>query len=357
MRGEGRENDYFNMAKRDYYEVLGLQKGASLDEIKRAYKKMALKWHPDKWSTKSEAERKTAEENFKEVGEAYAVLSDDNKRARYDQFGFNGASGGFGGNGGAGGFGGFGADFDPMSVFASFFGGGFRSQGGANFSSNVNFDDIFGGFGRTRNMKGEDLHVTLRATLEQLAEGINRDITIRRRALKDGRVCEVEETIPVKLPKGVGQGKKYKKSGKGHVPFGGLGEPGDLIINILELEHPTLQRDQDDLVYNLVIPFTTAVLGGPVEIPTLGGNNVRITIPAGTQSGKLFRLKGKGMPIVGSDAFGDLLVHVLVHVPEQLSDSERAMIEKMRDSDNFKINEQKRKSLFDNIRNIFTRRN
>lgn len=351
-------------AKRDYYEVLGLQKGASADEIKKAYRKLAMKWHPDKWTQASEAEQKEAERNFKEVGEAYAVLSDEQKRARYDQFGHAGmgggagfGGGGFGGAGGGNPFEGFGgADFDPMDIFNAFFGGGAgrgRSHRGGGFSGGFGFNPFGGGgFGFGQAMRGQDLNVTLRVTLEEVAQGIDKKIKIRHSvADATGNVRQVEDIIPVKLPKGVIQGQQFKAKGKGNAAPGGQGEPGDLVINIEEIPHAELKRDHQDLIYQCVISFPTAALGGPVEVPTLDGR-VRINIPAGTQPGKVLRLKGKGLPNKDG-VMGDLLLQILVYVPESLDGEERAIIEQLAEKEHFKPNESHRTSLFEKIKNFF----
>lgn len=356
------------MAKRDYYEVLGLQKGASADEIKRAYRKLAMKWHPDKWTQASEAEQKTAEVNFKEVGEAYAVLSDDQKRARYDQFGHAGMSGsGFGGGGGAGGFDFNGAGFDPFDLFNQFFGnaggrGGRRtytySTSGNPFGGGGNpFESMFGGGANPfqQMVKGSDINMTLKVTLDDVVNGVDRQVRVTHSvADANGNVRQVEEMVPVRLPKGVMEGQKFKAKGKGNAAPGGQGEPGDLVINIAEEPHAELLRDHEDLVYNCLISFPTAALGGPVEVPTLNGR-VRINIPAGTQSGKMLRLKGKGLPKKGTSETGDLLVNILVYVPEKLSADERKAIESLNNSDNSKPTESKRQSLFANLKYFFTR--
>lgn len=340
------------MAKRDYYEVLGLKKGASADEIKKAYRKAALKWHPDKWQQSSDAEKKTAEANFKEVAEAYDVLSDDNKRARYDQFGHN-APGGFGANSGAGGFGGFGgADFDPMDIFNAFFGGGGgkRGFGGGNAHFYTNFGgggNPFGGFGGfgQQSTKGADRRVTLKVTLEEVAKGVT----------KKGKIGGEEISIP--LPAGVREGEQFAIEGKGQPSRYQGGQPGDLIVNIEEIPHEFLMRDHDDLVYNLLLPFYTAALGGPAEIPTLDGH-LRINIKPGTQPGQILRLKGQGLPVEGSSigSKGDLLVNVLVYVPENLNDQERKAIESLRDAANLQPTEEKRQSLFSRIKYLFTKK-
>lgn len=331
------------MAKRDYYEVLGLQKGASADDIKKAYRKLAVKWHPDKWQQASDAEKKKAEENFKELAEAYDVLSDDQKRARYDQFGHS-APGGFGANGGASGFGGFGADFDPMDIFNSFFGGGGRSYTYTNFGGGNPFEGFGfggGGFGHC-NTKGADRRITIKLTLQEIASGVT----------KKGKIQGEDIIIP--LPAGVREGQQFKLSGKGYPSQYQGGQPGDLIVNIEEIPDKDLLRDQDDLVYNLLLPFYTAALGGPAEVPTLDGR-VRLTITPGTQSGSMLRLKGKGLPIQNGFGRGDLIVNVLVYVPEKLTDAERKTIESLRDSQNLQPTEEKRESIFSKIKYLFTR--
>lgn len=368
------------MAKRDYYEVLGIQKGASDDEIKKAYRKAALKWHPDKWQQASKAEQETAERNFKEVGEAYAVLSDPQKRARYDQFGHAGMSGGFGGGGGqAGGFDFDGMGFDPFDIFAQVFGnaGGFGrgrttyTRNGTTFEFNGGdgssiFDFIrnaagsghagsngYNPFGQTR---GTDINVTLRVTLDEVMNGIDKKIKIKRSVVgANGTVQQIDDIIPVHLPKGVMEGNKFRSTGKGNAAPGGQGIPGDLIINIEEVPHPELLRDHEDLVYNCAVPFPTAALGGPVEIPALNGR-LRINIPAGTQPGKMLRLKGKGLPNRETGGMGDLLVNILVYVPEKLSSDERRAIESFSTSKNFQPDESKRRSLFSSLKYFFSKK-
>lgn len=336
--------------KRDYYEVLGLKKGASADEIKKAYRKLALKWHPDKWSQSSDEEKKTAEANFKEVAEAYDVLSDDNNRARYDQFGHAGMGGAGGFGGGAGGF--EGAGFDPFEIFNQFFGGagGFNGgsrtytfNGGNPFSGFGGGSPFGGGFGGgARSYKGADRRTTVKLTLQEIATGVT----------KKGKIQG--EEISFTIPAGVLDGQQLKLSGKGYPSQVQGGQAGDLIITIEEIPDKELLRDHDDLVYNLLIDFPTAALGGPVEIPTLDGR-VRINIPAGTQPGKMLRLKGKGLPSAGGYGTGDLLVNILVYVPEKLSDIEKKAIEGFRESDNFKTTEEKRESLFSRLKYFFTK--
>lgn len=356
--------------KRDYYEVLGLQKGASADEIKKAYRKLAMKWHPDKWTQASEAEQKTAEQNFKEVGEAYAVLSDDQKRARYDQFGHAGMNGsGFGGGSGAGGFDFNGAGFDPFDIFNAFFGGaaggGTKTRGGRTYTYSTNMGgNPFSGFGFgggnpfsgfQEQVKGSDLQITLRVTLEDVMNGVSKQVKIRHSvADASGNVKQVEEVIPINLPKGVMEGQKFKAKGKGNAAPGGQGEPGDLIVNIEEIPHAELLRDHEDLVYNCLVSFPTAALGGPIEIPTLTGR-ARINIPAGTQPGKMLRLKGKGLPSKDTGEMGDLLVNILVYVPEKLNSDDRRAIEQLQKSPNCQPNESNRQTLFSKLKYFFTR--
>ena len=348
--------------KRDYYEVLGLQKGASADEIKKAYRKLAVKWHPDKWSNATDAEKKTAEENFKEVAEAYAVLSDEQKRARYDQFGHAGMNGSSAG--GSGGFDFGGAGFDPFDIFNQMFGGmGGGARGGRRTytTGGINLDDILRGFGGAgfgsgyqQEVKGTDVNITLRVTLDEVMNGVDKRIRYRHSKVDStGTVREVEEEIPVRLPKGIMEGNVFKKSGLGNAAQGGRGTSGDLVINIAEVAHAELMRDHQDLVYNCLLPFPTAALGGPVEVPTLNGR-VRINIPAGTQPGKILRLKGKGLPVKENPSqLGDLLINILVYVPERLSNEDRRAIEQLQKSANCQPNEEKRQSLFAKLKYFF----
>ncbi|MBR5070231.1 MAG: DnaJ domain-containing protein [Bacteroidales bacterium] len=356
------------MAKRDYYEVLGLQKGASADDIKKAYRKLALKWHPDKWQQASEAEKKTAEQNFKEIGEAYAVLSDEQKRARYDQFGHAGMNGGFGGGGGnAGGYGFDGMDFDPFEIFREFFGGSAKTRTRTGRYTYSTTDNPFGGFGFgfggdgsgfnpfQQEVKGQDINITLRVSLDDVMNGVNKQVKIKHSVSDEsGTVRQIEEVIPIQLPKGVMEGQKFKAKGKGNAAPGGKGIPGDLIVNIEEIPHPELLRDHEDLVYNCLISFPVAALGGPVEIPTLNGR-VRINVPAGTQPGKMLRLKGKGLPSKDTGVIGDLIVNILVYVPEKLNSDERKAIEKLTNSKNCTPTEDNRQSLFSRIKYFFTK--
>ncbi len=358
------------MAMRDYYEVLGLQKGATADEIKKAYRKLAIKWHPDKWQQASEAEQKTAEQNFKEVNEAYAVLSDEQKRARYDQFGHAGMNGGFGGGGSSGGFDFNGMDFDPFDIFNAFFGGAGtkgRSRGGTTYTYTTSGNPFSGfegfGFGNgsegfnpfQQAVKGQDINITLRVSLDDVMNGVDKKVKIKHSvADATGTVRQVEDIIPIHLPKGVMEGQKFMAKGKGNAAPGGKGTPGDLVVNIEEIPHPELLRDHQDLVYNCLISFPTAALGGPVEIPTLNGR-VRINVPAGTQPGKILRLKGKGLPSKDTGIIGDLIVNILVFVPEKLSADEKKAVEKLSKGTNCIPTEENRKSMFSRIKYFFTK--
>ncbi len=390
--------------KRDYYEVLGVEKTADADTIKKAYRKLALKYHPDK-----NPGDKEAEEKFKEAAEAYEVLSDPQKRARYDQFGHQQPGAGFGGGNPFGG-----AQGNPFEGF-----------GGAGMSMEdifERFGDIFGGGsfggGRTRGRsqrqnRGSDLRVTIKLTLQEIASGVEKKIKVSHliacshchgtgadggtafdkcsqcggsgvvytvqntilgqmqresvcpkcggtgRVVKtacphcDHGVVKTEEVISIPIPRGVRAGQQFAMSGKGNAAPNG-GTPGDLIVVIDEIPDPELLRDENDVVYNLLLPFTTAALGGYVEVPTLTGA-ARINIPAGTQPGRILRLKNKGLPSTNGYGTGDQLINILVYVPEHLSDGERKAIEALRDSENFKPSETSRKSLFSKIRHLFGR--
>ena len=377
--------------KRDYYEVLGLQKGASADEIKAAYRKAALKWHPDRWVSGTDAEKKTAEENFKEASEAYSVLSDADKKARYDQFGFAGVNGAAGGGFDASGFSGMGLD----DLLKNIFGGGF---GGFNFGGG--FD--FGGFGGQQSrgervLRGRDIRTRVRLTLEEIANGCDKEVSLERsrpcpdcdgRGTKNasdiktcptckgsgqvqhvtnslfGRMasyatcpqCQGEgkvvsnpcrscngsglvrkkETVKVKIPAGVENGMQLTVRGEGHsAPHNGIN--GDLLVIVEELEHPTIKRDGVNLFYTQIISVTDAILGCEVSIPCLDGP-YRLKIDPGTQSGHVEKLRGKGLPAVSGygSGKGDFYVKILVWIPKKLSRSEREMIETLSKSDSVK---------------------
>lgn len=381
--------------KRDYYEVLGVEKNADADTIKKAYRKLALKYHPDR-----NPNDKVAEEKFKEAAEAYEVLSDQEKRASYDRFGHQAPGGGFGGGNPFGGAGGFSMQ-DIFDRFGDIFGGHSPFGGGG-----------FGGDGaRPREERGSDLRGTIKVTLQEIAEGAEKSIRLRHGVscshchgtgadggnayascsqcngsgviytvqntflgqMRQQSVCpkcggkgrvitrscphcqagvvQEEEVIPFRIPKGALGGTSLTISGKGNAaPYGG--RAGNLIIRIEEIPDKELLRDGKDLVYNLLLPFPTAALGGPVEIPTLSGH-ARITIPAGTQPGRIFRLKGKGLPSSDGYGTGDLLVNVLIYVPEHLTDDERRKIEALSASPHFIPDEGKRQTLFAKIKHLF----
>ncbi len=388
------------MAKRDYYEVLGVSKGADQSEIKKAYRKLAIKFHPDK-----NPDNKEAEEKFKEAAEAYEVLSDSDKKARYDRYGHAGVNPNAGGFGGGGGmtmediFQQFGDIFGDMgSPFDSFFGG---SAGGRGRTS------------RPRGEKGSNLRVKIGLTLEEIAKGVTKKIKVKKQVtcdvckgsgakdsssvqtcqtcrgagyvrqvkstflgqmqttvvcptcqgtgqmIKDhcvkckgeGRVYS-EETIEIEIPAGVEEGMQLSLRGSGNAGRRG-GPAGDLLINIEEKPHDSLQRDGMNLIHELYLNFADAALGTSVEVPTIDGR-VKIKIPAGTQPGKIFRLKGKGLPSVQSYGKGDQLIHVNVWTPKKLSDSDRALLEKMRDMPNFKPQPGKsEKGFFEKMKDYF----
>ena len=363
------------MAKRDYYEVLGVSKGASKEEIKKAYRQMAIKYHPDK-----NPGDHTSEEKFKEAAEAYEVLSDDNKRARYDQFGHAGM------NGGSGGFGGGGMTVeDIFAQFGDIFGGHFGSS--------------FGGFGggglsSRRVNKGADLRVKVKLNLHEIANGVEKKLKVNKyvgckscsgtgaangssystcsTCRGSGYVTRVTNTllgqmqttspcptcngegkmitdrctscsgegivrdaevITVKIPAGVAEGMQMSVSGKGNAARRG-GVNGDLLVLIEEEKDSNLTRDGNDLIYSLYLSFPESALGAPVEIPTVDGK-VKIKIEPGTQPGRVLRLRGKGLPDVNGYGRGDLLVSINVWVPKNLSKDEKAILEKLSKSENF----------------------
>ena len=348
--------------KRDFYEVLGVSKSASDAEIKKAYRKLALKYHPDKNPDDAEAEAK-----FKEAAEAYEVLSNTEKKQRYDQFGHAGM-------GGAGGFGGGMNMDDIFSQFGDIFGSAFG--GGGSFG---------GARGRSRLVKGSNLRVKMKLTLQEVAEGVTKKIKVNKLVnvegvtYKDcqtcngtGRITRVQQTflgamqtqttcntcrgagkmidkrpngadeqglkreedvVEIEIPAGVEEGIQLSVTGKGNAgPFDGV--PGDLIVVIEEIEHEELRRDGQHLHYEAYINFVDAVLGASIEIPTVTGK-AKIKVEAGTQSGKTLRLKGKGLPILQGYGTGDLLVHINVWTPKKVSKDEKEMLEKLRESDNF----------------------
>lgn len=381
------------MSKRDYYEILGVDKNADKAAIKKAYRKVAIKYHPDKNPDNPEAE-----EQFKEAAEAYEVLSDENKKARYDQFGHEGMRGGSGFGGG----GGHGMDMnDIFSQFGDIFGGGGGGFGG------------FGGGGRRAQRKGTNLRIKLKMTLEDIANGADKKVKVKRQAscspcngtgAKDGtamRTCPTchgegqvkkvvntmlgqmvssstcsschgkgqiieekcstchgdgvtleEDVIDLKIPGGVADGMQLAVSGKGNMPPGG-GIPGDLLVVIEEVPHDTLVREGNNVLYELYISFSDAALGSPVEVPTITGK-AKINIKAGTQSGSILRLRGKGIKDINGYGTGDLLVHVNVWVPKGLSKQEAKILEDLKSSDNFKPHPgKKERNFFDKMREFF----
>lgn len=378
--------------KRDYYEVLGIEKNASADEIKKAYRKKAIQYHPDK-----NPGDKAAEEKFKEAAEAYDVLSDPQKRQRYDQFGHAGM-------GGAGGFSGGGMSMeDIFSHFGDIF-------GGAGFD----LGDLFGGGGRSRGprmRRGSDMRVKVRLTLEEIATGCEKKIKVRKQVQckncngtgsEDGRAetcptckgtgrtvrqqrgifgmmqvqaeCETchgegsiiknkcarcngegvvrdEEIITINIPAGVAAGMQLTMQGKGNAAQRG-GVAGDLLVLIEEEQHKNFIRQDSDLIYNLLLDMPTAILGGQIQIPTLSGE-ARITITPGTQPGKVLRMRGKGLPQIDqygrTYGTGDLLINVGVYIPEKLSKDERKLIEQLQDSPNIVPGSADKKNFFQNL--------
>ncbi len=372
------------MAKRDYYEVLGVPKTATLDEIKKAYKKLAKQYHPD-----LNPDSKTAEDKFKEVNEAYETLSDENMRARYDQFGHNDpGSGGFGGGGGgfdAGQFGGFG------DIFESFFGGGFGGQTAAN---------------PTGPARGSDLRVDISIAFEEAAKGLEREIKIVRMEnctscngsgaapgtqakrcptcggsgkvrmaqntpfgqFQTVRTCNTckgegtiverpcptcsgsgrvrrERTLKVNIPAGVETGSRLRMSGEGESGHKG-GPPGDLYIYISVLPHKFFKRQEDDVLYELSISITKAALGCEVEVPTLEGD-AKLTIPEGTQSGTTFRMRGRGFPKLRGRGKGDQKVTVKVVVPTRLTEEQKQILAQLDHS--LSVPQEEKKGFFNKV--------
>ena len=381
------------MEKRDYYEVLGVSKSADATEIKKAYRKLALKYHPDK-----NPGDKEAEEKFKEAAEAYDVLSNEENHRRYDQFGHAGVGGA-----GQGGFGGGMSMDDIFSQFGDIFGsfGGFSGFGG------------FGGGRSARRVnRGTNLRVKVKMNLQEIATGIEKKIKVKKyvacqhcngTGAKDGKsystcstckgsgqvtrvqntilgamqttstcpTCEgegkiinekctfcngegvlmSEEVISINIPAGVGEGMQLSLSGKGNAARRG-GVNGDLIVLIEEEEHPELVRDGNDLLYNVFIGYPEAVLGETVEIPTIEGK-VKVKIEAGTQPGKILRLRGKGLPDVNGYGKGDLLAKVNVWIPKNLSKDEKKLVEKMKEAEGFKPGSGDKKSIFSKMKDFF----
>lgn len=299
------------MPKSDFYKVLGVERGASADEVKKAYRKLAMKFHPDK-----NPGDKKAEEKFKEATEAYEVLSDPKRRQMYDSYGFSGADQGHAGAG-PGGFGGFGQ-------------GGF-SSGGQNAEFQDLFGDIFGDvFGRTggqarpnRKSRGADLRYTLAVSFEESALGCEKQISFIRH--RNGR----DETtkLSVKVPAGVKNQQRLRLSGEGDGGPSG-GPTGDLFVIVSISEHSLFRREDDDVVMDLPVSYVDAILGTQVEIPTLT-SKVALKVPAGTHSGQVLRIKGRGFPRSGGFGTGDMRVRVLVDTPETLSSKQRELLEEL----------------------------
>lgn len=386
------------MAKRDYYEILSVGKSASVDEIKKSYRKVAMQYHPDR-----NPGDKTAEEKFKEAAEAYEILSDQDKRAQYDRYGHAGvSSNGRGAHPGGMNmediFSQFGDVFGE-DIFGSFFGGAQRNSGGQR---------------RARGTRGSNLRIKLKLTYEEIAKGVTKSIKVKKyvscntcngSGAKDkssvqncgtcggsGQVRKVsntflgqmqtvitcqtcggegstitakcatckgegriygEETVTIDIPAGVQEGMQLNISGKGNGGERG-GMSGDLIILIEEEQHKELEREGLNVAYELHLSFTDAVFGTQIEVPTIDGR-AKIKIPAGTQSGKVFRLKGKGFPAVNSYEKGDQLVHINIWTPQHVSAEEKAVLEKLSRSENFKpAPDKNQKSFFDRMREMFS---
>lgn len=388
--------------KRDYYEVLGVSKTATPEELKKAYRKLALKYHPDK-----NPGDKAAEEKFKEAAEAYDVLNDPDKRAKYDQWGHNMGPTGFGG--GAGGGGGFHASGMSMEDIFSQFGDIF---GGGSFGGFRQYGSAGGGTRRRRQQKGSDLRIKVKLTLKEIAEGVTKKLKIPRyvqcshcngTGAKDGTafqtcarchgtgvieqvqntflgpmsstatcpdcngegktitqkcsycngegIVKQEEVVEFTIPAGVTDGMTLSLKGKGNAARHG-GVNGDLLVVVEEIPDPELIRDGNDLIYNLMLDIPTAALGGSVEIPTVTGR-ARVKIPAGTQPGKVLRLRGKGLPSTEGYGTGDELVNIMVYIPENLNDKEKEAIESLKGSANVQPTESVKKRIFSRLRHIF----
>lgn len=391
--------------KRDYYEVLGVSKTATPEEIKKAYRKMAIKYHPDK-----NPGDKEAEEKFKEAAEAYDVLSNADKRQKYDQFGHSMGPQGFPGGGGFGGYGGFsGGGFTMEDIFEQFgdiFGGRFSNMGGFGSAA---------GSSRSRQRqqrRGTDLRIRVKLSLEEIANGASKNLKIptyvacehcNGTGAKDGTafatcstchgtgtvieqhqsffgvqqvqaVCPTcegtgkvitenctychgegivrkDEQVSFNIPAGVADAMTLTVRGKGNAPRHG-GARGNLLVVIEELKHPELIRDGQDIIYNLMLDLPTAILGGSVEVPTICGR-ARLKIAPGTQPGKVLRMRGKGLPTTESSTRGDELINVMVYIPETVTDEQRKAFEAMQGASNLTPNEDQKKRIFSKLKHIF----
>ncbi len=310
------------MPKKDFYDMLGVARAATQDEIKKAYRKLAMQYHPDK-----NPGNKKAEDKFKEFSEAYEVLSDEKKRKNYDQFGHAGVDGNPFGGAGSGGFGGAGG-----------FGGPRGGAGGADQFQDIFgdvFGDIFGGqagrggtynSGRTRGprapIRGSDLRYTLTTTFEEAAAGCEKMVSFMRQS----GAKEESAKLSVTVPPGVKEGQRLKLSGEGDKPTSGT--PGDLYVIVDLQDHLLFKREENDVILDLPVHYTDAILGTSAEIPTLFGK-AEIKIPAGTHSGQVFRLKGKGFPRLGSTGLGDMLVRVSIDTPMKVNSRQKEILEEL----------------------------
>jgi molecular chaperone DnaJ len=386
-------------AKRDYYEVLEVSKTASSEEIKKAYRKKAIQYHPDK-----NPGDKAAEEKFKEAAEAYEVLSNEDKRKRYDQFGHAGV-------GGASGFDGSGAGMSMEDIFSQFgdiFGGG----GFSHFSGFSSGFSNFGGGSSGRTNRGADLRVKVKLSLKEIATGVEKKIKVNKYVacsqckgsgaenanaystcsachgtgnitrtmntilgqMQTRTVCNEcngegkkitkkcphcngegilrsDEVITINIPAGVAEGMQLSLNGKGNAARHG-GVKGDLLVLIEEETHPELMRDQNDIIYNLLLSVPQAVTGGTVEIPTLDGK-AKIKIEPGTQPGKVLRLRNKGLPSINHYGTGDLLINISVYIPESLTNEQKEMFVKLEDAPNFQPNASIKEKIFSRFRSMF----